>query len=138
MVRSLAAAIVGALIGLTAAKFIEGAGAALIRGETGAAFDQLQNTTAYAFVLLSAWSIGSFCAAASALLIGKKWAPLGWLGAASIFLSASMTVLTALLNWLLLPACAVSCAIAGAAAIRLVGARTVLPGKGSKESLFGD
>lgn len=128
MLRSLAAVIVAVIAGLAAAKTVEAGGAAII----GAA----PASGAYGAVLLVGWLIGAFIAALLALLIGRRWAPLGGLGAASIFLAAMITMFSNPLPWALWPGAVVATALGGYGAIRLTGAKTAHPDMKRKDGLF--
>ena len=130
MLRSLIAVVVAVLVGLVTAKFVEGAGQSGLGLDAGA-----PRAGAYQLLLLSSWGLGAFAAAASAILIGRRWAPLGWLGAASVFLQASVTLITYNLSWLLWPASAIAACAGGYLAMRLLRAQTTIPG-GNKKGLF--
>jgi sorbitol-specific phosphotransferase system component IIBC len=129
MLRSLFAVIASVILGLAAAKFVEGAGAALI-GESHEAF--------YQFLLTFSWFVGALIAALMALLLGRRWAPLGYLAAGTIFFSAFMTLLSAQLSWLLWPGAAIASAIGGYAALRLTNATNVFPERKIDGEIFGD
>lgn len=136
MLRSLIATIAATIVGLAAAKFVEGAGTA------GLALDAPNReepaSLAYHILLVAGWGIGAFAAAATALLIGRRWAPLGWLAAATIFFAAVMTAMTHALSWLLWPGSAAATALGGLAAVRLLRAPNAPPAKGRERSLFGE
>ncbi|WP_375202955.1 hypothetical protein [Hyphococcus sp.] len=130
MLRSLAAVIVAVIVGLAAAKTVEGGGAALLGAAPGAAV--------YGALLLAGWLAGAFVAAALALIIGRRWAPLGALGAAAIFLAAVITLFSYPLSWLLWPGAIITTMLGGFAAIRLTGARKEHPDMRRKDGLFDE
>lgn len=136
MLRSLVAVIVAVVVGLVMAKLVEGAGTA------GFAIDapnrEVSASSAYQILLVAGWGLGAFAAALTALLIGRRWAPLGWLAAATILFSACMTVMTFALSWVLWPASAAATALGGFAAVRLLRASYDPPGKSRERSLFGE
>lgn len=134
MIRSLFAIVVAIILGLTAAKFIEGAGQALSGDDNTAAL--LTNT--HQFALVIGWAIGAFTAAISAMLIAGRWAPLGGLAAGTIFLAAIIAQLSGGGAWYLWPASACATALGGYAAIRLLGAGRTHPAQQKKYGLFDD
>ena len=85
MLRSLLAIIVAVICGLTVSRFIEAGLTALFVPQSPS--DQL-----YKVALLAGWTLGSFCAGAIALLIGRRWQPLGVLASATIGLNALITL----------------------------------------------
>ena len=128
MLRSLAAVIVAVIAGFLVIKMIEGAGAALTSATP--------STAIYDALLMIGWLAGAFVAALLALLVGKRWAPLGVLGGAAIFLSAIITLISYTLNWLLWPGAVMTTALGAYAAIRLLGARRAHPDIKRKDGLF--
>lgn len=134
MLRSLTAVIVATIVGLTAAKFVEGSGTARLALNPG---DAAPSAT-YQALLVAGWALGAFAAALTALLIGRRWAPLGWLAAATILFAACMTVMTFALSWVLWPASAAATALGGFLAVRLLRASYASPGKSRKGSVFGE
>ena len=132
MLRSLLAVVVAVVLGLTVAKFIEGAGQAGLGLSAGAA-----DAAGYKALLLGGWMIGAFAAASLALLIGRRWAPLGWLAAASLFLDAAITAGGASLGWVMWPAAALVTGLGGLLAVRLLRARSTYPEKAQDKGLFG-
>ena len=76
MVRSLIAVIIAVIFGLAVANGFE---------RVGLAWDGLSPIGFDSF-LLAGWGTAAFVAAIIALLIGRKWAPLGWLAAAAMVL----------------------------------------------------
>lgn len=117
MLRNLLAIIIATLAGFTLAKFAEGA----IGGTSG---------------LLTGWFVGAFVAAVIALLIGRSWAPLGMLGAGTIFFSAVIALIGAPAPLWLWPAAALATALGGFLALRLLKAHKKLPQAATKETLF--
>ena len=136
MFRSLLALIAATFVGLATAKFFEGAGAALFAldlGATGAG-----DTLTYAGVLIFAWTISAFVAAACALLIGQRWAPLGALAAATVYLSAIIALLSTPASLLIWGLTAAGVAVGGWTAIKALGATRVYPTNKEKTDLFDD
>ncbi len=129
MLRNLAAIIVAAIAGLIVAKFAE----ALIGG--GVAPGEAADGGNLAG-LVAGYFIGAFIAASIALLIGRRWAPLGWLAAATILFNAIITMTTFKLTLFLWPVSIAACAAGGWLAIRLLKASTSSPQNNRKESLF--
>ena len=95
MLRSLLAIIVAVVLGLTTAKFVEGAFAAAL-GLGGEAHDISRVMgDGYLWSLLASWIAGAAAATTAALLIGKRWAPLGYLAGAAMALQGALTLLGA-------------------------------------------
>lgn len=130
MLRSLAAVIVAVIAGLTTAKMVEGGVAGLLGASPGAA--------PYGVSLLAGWFAGALVAGVLALVIGKRWAPLGVLGAAAIFLAAIITLASYPLPWLLWPGAVAATGLGGYAAIRATGARKEYPAITRKSGLFDE
>jgi len=130
MLRSLLSIIVAVIIGLATAKFVEGAGAALL-GEEAASLS-------YNLLLALGWLTGAFAAAVIALVLGKRWAPLGFLAGASMFFSAIMTLMAFSLSWFLWPVSALATAAGALAAVRLLNAQMAYPGATERKDLFVD
>ncbi len=130
MLRSLAAIIAAVLAGLTVAKMVEGGVAALLGASPEAA--------PYGVSLLAGWFAGAFVAGLLALIIGKRWAPLGGLGAAAIFLAAVITLASYPLSWLLWPGAVAAIGLGGYAAIRVTGAKKDYPETIRKTGLFDE
>ena len=118
------------LIGLTASRFVEGAAQAV-----GGASPE---SAAYEWSLVLGWTLGAFAAALTALLIGRRWAPLGVLAAATMFFAAAIALLSYSLSWFLWPASAAGTALGGYAAIRLLNARNAHPSRDGKKEFFDD
>lgn len=138
MIRSLFAVVVGVILGLTAARFVEGAGFALAGGGQIAAQQADPLTVAHRVALVAGWGVGAFAAAASALLIAGRWAPLGGLAAGTIFLAAVIAQLEASLGWPVWLASALATALGGYAAIALLGASQTHPSNRRQDGLFDD
>lgn len=130
MIRSLFAVIVAVIAGLGAARLVEGAGAALL--------DAAPMSPAYQGVLAAGWLVGAFVAAAMALLLGRRWAPLGALAAASVFLAAFIALIGNPLHWLLWPGAVLATALGGLAAVKLTGAKSAHPALRKKHGLFDE
>lgn len=129
MLRSLFAIIFAVIIGLGAAKFIEGGSKALLSQDAGLWADAF---------LAVAWTVGAFFAALIALLIGKRWTPLGVLASATIFFSAAVTLATTTLSWLLWPGSLLGTALGGFLALRLTGASKDYTNQSVSQEIFGD
>lgn len=138
MIRSLFAVVVGVIIGLTTARFVEGAGLALAGGGQIGPQQTAALTLGYQVVLVAGWGAGAFAAAASALLIAGRWAPLGGLAAGTIFLAAVIAQFEAGLGWPVWLASALATALGGYAAIALLGATRAHPSSRRKDGLFDD
>lgn len=136
MLRSLGAVLIATFVGLTVSKFVEGAGQAIwgappqIDGGTFVVGD------IYGAILVVAWAIGAFVAASCALLMGRRWAPLGGLAAATVFFSAAIALMSFSLHWILWPISALATAGGGFAAIRLLRAKARYPEKKQKRAYF--
>ncbi|MEM9014815.1 MAG: hypothetical protein AAGB02_06875 [Pseudomonadota bacterium] len=97
MIRSLLAIVAATLIGLTVSRFIEGAGLAVM--SDGGSPNNSTLGAGLQLLLVASWTVGAVAASASALLIGERWAPLGWLGAATVALSAVLGLSGAAFSW---------------------------------------
>lgn len=128
MLRSLAAVIIAIIAGLTLAKIIEGGGAALA-GAT-------PQSATYQVLLALSWFAGAFAAGVIALLIAKRWAPVGIIAASSMFLSAFTALTSTPLSWLLWPASILATGVGAHLAILATKATFASPVKNSKGGLF--
>ena len=122
MLRSLIAVLVSVLVGLTAAKFLEG-GLAALTGVEGILSREEELPAAYQVILVFAWFVGALIAAAIAVLMGRKWAPLGWVASVTILFNAIMTITAASVSWWMWLTAPVVTLIAGAIAIRVLNAQ---------------
>ena len=138
MIRSLFAIIVAVIIGLTTAKFVEGAGLAMVGGGAGDGAQGPSAGGAHFAALLAGWGLGAFAAALCALLIAGRWAPLGALAAGTMFLAALIAQLEAGLGGAAWLAAAPATALGGFAAIRLTGASAVHPANRKQTDIFDD
>ncbi len=138
MLRSLLSIIVAVIIGLTTAKFVEGAGAALLGDGAGILSGEEGASLPYSLLLGAGWLAGAFSAAAIALLLGKRWAPLGFLAGAAMFFSAIMTLMSFSLSWVLWPVSALATGAGALAAVKLLKARMAYPAANNAKDLFGD
>lgn len=129
MIRSLFAILAAVLAGFALARVLEGAGAAAL-GEIPA--PGAAPSAAYQAILVAGWFAGAFVAAAIALLLGRRWAPLGGLAAGVILFSAVIMLVSTPLSWLLWPGALFATAAGGYAAVKLLRARSTLdqPGRG--------
>ena len=117
MLRSIIAIIVAVVAGMFVARFFEivvGAAFAPAGGAQGAV------TAGHQLLLVVGWTIAAFAAAALSLLIGKRWAPLGWLGAATICLLAVISIASAAVSWLLWPGAIAGAGFGGWSAVKLL------------------
>lgn len=116
MLRNLAAIILATIIGLSVAKLIESMiGGGVPPGEAASARELAGLCVGYFG--------GAFTAAIIALLIGRRWAPLGWLGASTTLFAAIITLATFKLPLVLWPASAAACGAGGWLAIKLLKAQ---------------
>lgn len=113
MIRSLIAIIVAVFLGLVFAQAAERL--------------TLEFGMPQAAALLASWGGASFVAAGAALLLGRRWAPLGWLAAASMLLLAIVSVAAGGASWLFIPGALVFTALGGWAAVKATGARYAPP-----------
>lgn len=128
MLRSLAAVIVAIIAGLTLAKIVEGGGAALVEAQPRSGL--------YQGLLALSWFAGAFAAGVIALLIARRWAPVGIIAASSIFLSAFTALVSAPLSWLLWPAAIIATGAGAQFAIMATKATFAPPAPRSKGGLF--
>lgn len=129
MLRNLAAIILATIVGLALARFVEGLiGGGVVAGEAASAKDLVGLSIGY--------FVGAFVAAGLALLVGRRWAPLGWLGAATILFAAILTLTTFKLPLILWPASAAACGAGGWLAIKLLKGTMPYPASNKNESLF--
>lgn len=128
MLRNLLAIIVATIAGLAIAKFIEGALGGGV--DPGAGADPREQVA-----LVAGYLLGAFSAALIAMVAGRRWAALGWLGAATVFFAAAITLITFKLPLLLWPASAAACAFGGWAGVRLLKAPMAYP-HDKRETLF--
>lgn len=147
MLRSLAAILVAVLVGLTSAKFVEGAGMAAI-GDAASIeqFEDVDESTegavkrivsgSVASLLVFSWAFSSFVASALALFIGKRWAPVGWLAAMTIAFNALVSLLGATVPWWLWPFGILATVLGGFAAIKVLNASYAYPMPKKADGLF--
>lgn len=129
MLRSLGAVIIATLLGLSFARFIEAASGGGVA--PGAA-----TTAANLIGLTAGWLFGSFAAAGIALLIGRRWAPLAWIAAATLALNAIITLASFKLPFFLWPASFAFPMLGGFLAIKLMGGVYVQETKPEGDGLF--
>ena len=130
MLRSLIAIICAVFIGLITAKFIEGMGLA--------ASDAGDNSGTYSIWLLVSWTIAAFTASLVALLIAKRWAPIGALGASTMTLAAIVATLEGGLGITQVFGAFATTGLAGFGAIKLLNASWSPPVPTHQESYFDD
>ncbi len=136
MLRSFIAVLVATLVGLTVSKFTEGAGQLLLNAPAPIEGATVVMADGYGAVLVVAWAFAAFAAACCALFIGKRWAPLGGLAAATVFFSAAIALMSFSLHWMLWPISALATAGGGFAAIKLLRATAAYPEKHQKRAIF--
>lgn len=121
MLRSLLAVIAAVIAGLTVARFIEAGLSGVLPAHDN------DTSLAYYLALAGSWTAGAFTAAMTAILIGRRWAALGWLGASTMLFSAVMTILTAKLPWVLFPGAFLGAIAAAYIAVKITGANYQRP-----------
>ena len=132
MLRSLFAVILAVLVGVTAAQIVERVGVeAFASGDAAGTL-----SPAHQLVLVASWGAGAFLAASLALLIGRRWAPLGWLTATSMLLLAVISAVSSPQAMTLIVGGAVATFGAGFGAIKLLRATNVFPVKPKNPGLF--
>ncbi len=145
MLRSLAALLVAVLVGLTAAKFVESAAFAAFdlppigesaASKVGGAPGKPAVSPAAAGVLTLSWLAAAFVAAGLALAIGRRWAPLGWLAAATIGFNAIVSLLGASAPFWVWPGGLLVSAAGGFLAVTAFRARYDYPAAAPKEEFF--
>ncbi len=130
MMRSLIAVILAVIAGLAVTRAVEGG--------IGALTDLTPTSPLYGYILLASWFFGAFAASFIALLLARRWAPVGIVAAGSIFLSAMLALVTASLSWLLWPGAIIITAAGAYAAIKLLKADYSLPAQSRKGGLFNE
>lgn len=133
MLRSLIAAIIAVLLGVSGAQLVERIGLQLFSGANASAGTM---SAVHQLVLIASWGAGAFIAASLALLIGRRWAPLGWLCAASILLLAIMSAVSAPQALTLIAGATLATLGAGFGAVKLLRASYAFPVKAEKPGLF--
>ncbi|MEO1014832.1 MAG: hypothetical protein AAFX08_06530 [Pseudomonadota bacterium] len=146
MLRSLAALLVAVFVGLAAAKVVESVGflafdLPAISEQAGGSGDGRAPgkpvvSSAAAGVLALSWLVAAFVATALALLIGRRWAPLGWLAAATIGFNAIVSLLGASAPFWIWPAGLAASAAGGLAAVKGFRARRAYPTPQVKDGFF--
>lgn len=143
MIRSLIAILIAVVMGMITAKFIEGMGAAAFPLDVVDAGDieGLKAAAAnapfgYKATLITGWGVAAFIAAAIALAIGKRWAPLGWLSAGVIFLLSFITLIGLPFGLWLLPLSLIVTMGCGWLSIKLLKATYALETKSTDGGLF--
>ena len=133
MIRSLIAVVAAVILGVAAARLVEGAAVQFI---PGAAPMGAEWPLAYQLALLASWGLAAFVAATASLLIGRRWAPLGWLATASMLLLAGVSAVSGPAAWPLLPGAVLVAGAAGYAAVKLTKAKNEPPFAEPKSGLF--
>lgn len=133
MIRSLIAVVAAVVLGVAAAWLVEGAAVLFV---PGAAPNGVEWPLAYQLALLASWGLAAFVAATASLFIGRRWAPLGWLAAASMLLLAGVSALSGPAASLLLPGALIVTGAAGYAAIKLTKAKNEAPFAPRRPGMF--
>lgn len=136
MVRSLIAVVVAAVLGVATAKFVENAATILFPAIAANSVAVGTLSAGYTLALLASWGLAALVASAVSLLIGRRWAPLGWLAAASMLLLAVVSALSGPSPLLLLPGAVIVTGAGGLAAVKLLKATTAPPIETRKAGLF--
>lgn len=136
MLRSLIAVIIAVIAGLASARLVERVGAVLFG--VPPITENLEVATSYQGVLVASWLAGAFVAALIALLIGRRWAPLGALGAASMLLSAVIALFSYPASWFMWPLALAVCVAGGYGAIKITGAHSARQSLVQKTGLFDE
>lgn len=145
MLRSLAAIIFSVILGLAAAKMIEFLGLRIFPLPDGVDMTNRETVlyawqtmpVGYKLFLALGWTIGAFIAALTALLIGKRWAPLGLLAAVTIGLQGTLTLLYYPVELWLWPVTLLGVSGAAFLSLKVTGAAMAYPAKNTVE-LFND
>ena len=121
MIRSLFAIIVATLIGLTVARFIEGA----LLANIGLEIVDVKGPPSpdHKKILLFSWGCAAFVASLMALSLGRRWAPLGWLAGGTVTFSALITMIAAPFGLFMWPAAFLVTAIGPFIAIKILRAQ---------------
>lgn len=143
MLRSLLAIILAVIVGMVAAKFVEGAGQMFFPAP-GVDFADPASLRAgagtipfgYKAMLVAGWALGAFFAAALALLITRRWAPVGWLAAASMTLLAIISLAAAPFGALVWLCALIGTSAGGWAAVKLLRAGYAYPEAGQVKRPF--
>lgn len=133
MIRSLIAIVAAVVLGLAAARLVEGAAVLFIPGAAPTGGDW---PLAYQLALLASWGLAAFVAASASLLIGRRWAPLGWLAAASMLLLAVVSALSGPAASLLLPGALIVTGAAGYGAVKVTKAKNEAPFAARRPGMF--
>lgn len=136
MLRSLLAIIIAVIAGLSVARFIEAATASFRK--TASSLVESALPIDYQLTLVVGWFVGAAVASALALLMGRKWAPLGFLAGGTIFFSAIITILTFSLNWLIAAPAAIATASAAYGVHRLLKPQMDYPQGKAKSDYFSE
>lgn len=138
MLRSLVAVIVAVITGLAAAKFVEAFGQGMLHEGAGGVAEGGSVSGSYQALLAAGWFVGAFVASALALLIGKRWAPLGVLAAGTVLFAAIITQITFTMSWFLWPMSAIATAAGGFLALKALKATRAYPLPSRSKAPFSD
>ena len=144
MIRSLIAVLIAVFVGLTTAKFIEGVGTAAYPFQESVPAGDVDGLKAaaanapfgYKAILIAGWAVAAFVSALISLVIGKRWAPLGWLSSGLMFFLAIITLIGTPLGFWVLPAALIVTGGGGWLAIKLLKATNVYPVKNQADEFF--
>jgi len=82
-----------------------------------------------------AWFAGAFGGGAVAALIAKRWAPVAWVVAATIFLLSASSLMAIPHPWWMSVAAALAAGLGGYLAVRVTGARYGAPAAGPRDPI---
>ena len=137
MLRSIAAAIIGVLVGALTVYFVEKIGHGLFPSPSGidvADVASLRENLARVplgakLMVVAAWFSGSLAGSAAAILVARRWALLAFVIGFTMFGLALMSLIALsapIFMWL---GAIIACPVGALLAIRLTGARIALPPK---------
>ncbi|MEM9170215.1 MAG: hypothetical protein AAGC56_11240 [Pseudomonadota bacterium] len=117
----MARSIVGVVIAVVAAMFVA-AGFERVAGVAAPLADGVRPTAVYQLLIAVGWAASAFVAAAIALFVGRRWAPIGGLASASIGLLAVQGLAAGGLAWWMWPLSLAGVAAGGYGAVRVLKA----------------
>lgn len=136
MLRNLLAIIIATLAGFVLIKNLEVLAIVHFAIDVRGA---LRGDNSIYFIFAGIWFLGAFFAALIALIIGRRWAPLGIWAAATIFFSAVLALLRdnpeGIFMWFI---AAAATATGGWLAVKLLKAKSAYPQAASREKIFDD
>jgi len=135
MLRSILAVVAGIFVGAVVIFFVEGLGHMIFPPPDGVDLNDPEQLKSIMkdiplgakLAVLAAWGAGVFAGGVAALLIARRWAPVAWVVAATLFTLAGVTMMAiAHPWWMVAGAVLVTCAGA-VAAIKLLRASYARP-----------